>query len=532
MQSEANHHGIPLPWNDIGQNLGKCFTETISGGAVIQHLAKLRKKYIDAGIPVPPPLRRGGGAGPTSILGQTATVNKNSVANASVLSGRVNKNKGPVAKKRRLSSQEASDESNEEDFASDSDGEYGQVSSKRTVRGVKKGLPRKEKIDDEYLDEGNTNDSFAESEKDGKDENEVEDRIVAAGASFLKFEDHVPIKNEEEKSSSKPSLILCMTKNGHAFVNKEPVKAQMENEEESDDMEASEDIEVSEDIEESNDEDDDTDHEISGEGHTGRESAVAYKDLYNNNNNASDPFYLPQDYSHGFDSAPSNMPTAGYDPQMQFGSDDIGSDILGLGGLPSLDTNDMNDNVGFNGNDSGGPWYNPFASNHGVNYDPGFGSDDYTLGIGNMPPPDPYQGTYGSDGHVGHDSQSQTLNSVGSTLPHLSSAYQQIDPTVEAVPDQYSAFQSNDTAFEPPNSFQSRQSSAMQSYGAAQINPVRPSNSRSTMNQTPVSENTDSNGGFWPARRSSVPETGGHAFDGAELDRALKHRFPHNVFPE
>jgi hypothetical protein len=40
IQSECNKQYIPLPWNAIGKTMG----EHISGGAVIQHLAKLRTR--------------------------------------------------------------------------------------------------------------------------------------------------------------------------------------------------------------------------------------------------------------------------------------------------------------------------------------------------------------------------------------------------------------------------------------------------------------------------------------------------------
>lgn len=40
IQSECNKHSIQLPWDAIGKTMG----EHISGGAVIQHLAKLRTR--------------------------------------------------------------------------------------------------------------------------------------------------------------------------------------------------------------------------------------------------------------------------------------------------------------------------------------------------------------------------------------------------------------------------------------------------------------------------------------------------------
>ena len=57
VQYQCNLVGVAIPWTEIGAIMG----EGITGGAVIQHLAKLRARMIAQGLSVPPPLRRGGG---------------------------------------------------------------------------------------------------------------------------------------------------------------------------------------------------------------------------------------------------------------------------------------------------------------------------------------------------------------------------------------------------------------------------------------------------------------------------------------
>ena len=55
VQYVCNLEGLRINWGKVAQVLGPDFTE----GAIVQHLAKLRSKMIDVGLPVPPPMRRG-----------------------------------------------------------------------------------------------------------------------------------------------------------------------------------------------------------------------------------------------------------------------------------------------------------------------------------------------------------------------------------------------------------------------------------------------------------------------------------------
>lgn len=65
LQKVCNQKNIKLPWDEVGEQLGG----TITGGAIIQHLAKLRTRRVNQGLPVPEPLKRGGGETPAAPSG-------------------------------------------------------------------------------------------------------------------------------------------------------------------------------------------------------------------------------------------------------------------------------------------------------------------------------------------------------------------------------------------------------------------------------------------------------------------------------
>lgn len=56
IQSACNQKRQELPWDLISQHLGNGATP----GAITQHLSKIRSRFEQQGLPVPPPLRRGG----------------------------------------------------------------------------------------------------------------------------------------------------------------------------------------------------------------------------------------------------------------------------------------------------------------------------------------------------------------------------------------------------------------------------------------------------------------------------------------
>ena len=123
IQSESNAVGVSLPWEGIGERLGIGAT----GGAIIQHLAKMRSRRVNEGLPVPPPLRRGGGA---------ARMPPNSNASARPHTSSQTKSSkrmpckfGKSNKFRSPRDDEADDESDGM-WDSDPDGDYGKSRSK------------------------------------------------------------------------------------------------------------------------------------------------------------------------------------------------------------------------------------------------------------------------------------------------------------------------------------------------------------------------------------------------------------------
>ncbi|KAI9853161.1 MAG: hypothetical protein M1838_000017 [Thelocarpon superellum] len=60
IQYGCNEKGVKLPWD----NITRVLDPQISEGAIIQHLSKIRQRLESHGVPVPPPLRRGGLAVP------------------------------------------------------------------------------------------------------------------------------------------------------------------------------------------------------------------------------------------------------------------------------------------------------------------------------------------------------------------------------------------------------------------------------------------------------------------------------------
>ncbi|EGD92656.1 hypothetical protein TESG_00229 [Trichophyton tonsurans CBS 112818] len=62
IQSACNKCGVRIPWIEVALMMGSSITD----GAIIQHLAKLRVRMVELGQDVPPPLRRSAGSAPKS----------------------------------------------------------------------------------------------------------------------------------------------------------------------------------------------------------------------------------------------------------------------------------------------------------------------------------------------------------------------------------------------------------------------------------------------------------------------------------
>src|SRR5271170_6103914 len=60
VQYACNEAGVRIPWDDVALKMCEIVGEDkFTGGAIIQHLSKLRSKMESHALKVPPPLRRG-----------------------------------------------------------------------------------------------------------------------------------------------------------------------------------------------------------------------------------------------------------------------------------------------------------------------------------------------------------------------------------------------------------------------------------------------------------------------------------------
>ena len=112
LQKACSEVGIKLPWDEVGSMIGP----TITGGAVQQHVAKLRTRAADAGIPVPGPMRRGSGVTPSANPRSSRSTPKKA---------------SHTPAKRIISSKAKSTSTNITDVDLTSDSEYGEIQTAR-----------------------------------------------------------------------------------------------------------------------------------------------------------------------------------------------------------------------------------------------------------------------------------------------------------------------------------------------------------------------------------------------------------------
>jgi hypothetical protein len=123
--------------------------EKVSGGAIIQHLAKIRQRLVSQGISVPPPLRRGGG---------NAISNSNNRKTQSGSSTPLKKTKSSVIDKFENQASGSEDGEFVVDRATDSEEEYGEARAKYVkydtkAKGRQKGLKEADSGDKEQEEE-------------------------------------------------------------------------------------------------------------------------------------------------------------------------------------------------------------------------------------------------------------------------------------------------------------------------------------------------------------------------------------------
>ena len=131
IQRECNRKGIKIPWDAVATMFGPNCT----GGAVIQHLSKLRQKRVRENLPVPESLTRGGGGGTARGKYQKTTPGN-----------------AKAAQKNVASNEEDDDEDFDVDKASDSEASFGEERNKREVKSrlIKADSEVSENDDDEY----------------------------------------------------------------------------------------------------------------------------------------------------------------------------------------------------------------------------------------------------------------------------------------------------------------------------------------------------------------------------------------------
>ena len=187
--------------------------EGITGGAVIQHMAKLRTRMVEQNLPVPPPLRRGGG-------GPRISTSASSRTKAKVTPAKKSKASNVAPKKTKKGSKKVnpgSDDSEEEGDGwsnDDSDAEYGDRPAKR----AKATRTRKMKTDsdDEIVTPSRPSkrkfQDSKSSHSQSHDEVEVKTEYTATGASWLRLEDDEDSHPKTGKKAvhKKPSLMVSL----------------------------------------------------------------------------------------------------------------------------------------------------------------------------------------------------------------------------------------------------------------------------------------------------------------------------------
>lgn len=59
VQYACNEAGVRIPWDDVARMMCEVTDQPVTGGAIIQHLSKLRSRMESYELGVPPPLKRG-----------------------------------------------------------------------------------------------------------------------------------------------------------------------------------------------------------------------------------------------------------------------------------------------------------------------------------------------------------------------------------------------------------------------------------------------------------------------------------------
>ncbi|KAK2766209.1 hypothetical protein FQN54_007725 [Arachnomyces sp. PD_36] len=208
IQSACNAQGLRIPWDKAADLMGP----SVSEGAIIQHLAKLRIRVKDLKLP---PLRRGGA--PMQRAKSQDELNNNGKRGT-----RSRKTAGEGGSS--VDDHEFNDAFNydpesefmEEDAEADSDNDNGHVGKKAKVAGgvgrAKRGYSNAsfsnvtENPDDDYLEsasevDDNISESSANDHGAGSKGSTPEGSVVALGAKFLSFTNDSASNSTEDRRS-------------------------------------------------------------------------------------------------------------------------------------------------------------------------------------------------------------------------------------------------------------------------------------------------------------------------------------------
>jgi hypothetical protein len=139
VQYACNEAGVRIPWDDVARMMCEVTDQPVTGGAIIQHLSKLRSRMESYELGVPPPLKRGLPANTPSKI--YAPGNKRKVKPSKVKTPKSSTVKPKKLKARKLKSEDEEDSDGSPVFyegeEEDSDGDYGSTKKKRRVSGGK-----------------------------------------------------------------------------------------------------------------------------------------------------------------------------------------------------------------------------------------------------------------------------------------------------------------------------------------------------------------------------------------------------------
>jgi len=142
VQYACNEAGVRIPWDDVALKMCEIAGEDkFTGGAIIQHLSKLRSKMESHALKVPPPLRRGLIVNAPSKIYAPGKKRKGGPRTARTPKSSTARPKRPRAKNLKSDDDEDDDDSESAiviyDDDDDSDGEYESGRKKRRFSGGK-----------------------------------------------------------------------------------------------------------------------------------------------------------------------------------------------------------------------------------------------------------------------------------------------------------------------------------------------------------------------------------------------------------